>query len=98
MLKRAGAGAASRVRAPSGTATTRIETSPARARPGTASAATTAKTAATLLLTNTLSAAMRRLLTVLFLTALFSAVVALPASAVAAPRVLAIHFTQDVNP
>jgi membrane-bound serine protease (ClpP class) len=41
---------------------------------------------------------MRRLLTVLFLTALFSAVVALPASAATTPRVLAIHFTQDVNP
>src|SRR4051794_19426998 len=95
MLKCAGC-AASSDRAPCGT--TRIDTIPACATAGAASAASTAKPAARALAITTLSAAMRRLLTALFLTALLSAVLALPGSAAAAPRVLAIHFTQDVNP
>src|SRR5581483_10854167 len=91
MLKCAGCASASD-RPP--TSTTCIDTSPARATAGAARAASTANPAARLLATNTLSAEMRRLLTVLFLLAF-----ALPGNALAAaPRVLAIHFTTDVNP
>src|SRR5947209_3462335 len=93
MLKRIAGCTASSARPTSGTSWTRMATSPARAIPGAASAHAAAR-AATSFSTRTLSASMKRLLTVLFLLTL-----AVPAhAAAAAPRVLAIHFTADVDP
>src|SRR5437763_75866 len=94
MLKCIGCAAAASERPSRAIGCTRIATVPACARPGAASAASAARTTGSLGTITTLSADMRRLLTALFLLAL-----ALPGGAGAAPpRVLAIHFTQDVNP
>src|SRR6266852_6658590 len=114
MLKCIDDDAAAKVRVPSGTSWTRMATSPARASEGTASAANAAKVTTSFCIRRpvvngaspgfALGArspfdaynpdSVKRLLLAVFLLAMV-----FPAGAAAAPsKVLAIHFTSDVNP